>query len=46
MNCKREKYSIFQNYWKAKEYFFVSYAIRGNSVLPIVECDSPHTGVC
>ena len=42
MNCKRDKYSTFQNYWKAKEDFLY----RGNAVLPIAECDSPHTGVC
>jgi hypothetical protein len=32
MNCKKEKYSRFKNYWKEKdikEEYFVSYAIRG-----------------
>jgi len=42
MNCKREKYSTFQNYWKEKENFFVSYAIRGCAS---TESDSTHTGV-
>jgi hypothetical protein len=52
MNCKKEKYSSFKNYWKEKdikEEYFVSYAIRGCSILPNLEnkiSNSPHTGVC